>query len=233
MRTLSALLLAFCTLLASAQEAGTGASVGGPVSPSGVRAQAPIAKELHLRNKVGTNGLGLCVFTSIELLAIYLNVPELAGLRDWMTRYPGAGWPAKVDEMIARICKERGAAKPAYLQVQGDDLAILELCLKTGRPCAVTYGWSSTGRYKDRTGRVIWIDHMVDLAHAKGDEWAIIDNNHPGSWEWMTRAEFQKAFSCVGRPVPPRQAKPQGWAFILLASPPPPAPADDLPPEPK
>ncbi len=218
MRSLASLLLACITVLATAQETGTGASVGGPVSPSGLAAQAPVAKELHLRNTVGTDGSGLCVFTSISLSAIFQNVPDLMGFRDWMKKYRGGGWPQKVDQMIAALCKEKGVDKPAYLQVEGNDLAILELACKTGRLPAVTYGISPTKRYGGQ-----WIAHMVNLSHARGDEFAVVDNNYPGSWEWMTRAEFQRAYKGRG----------QGWCVVLLSAPPPPAPANDLPPEPK
>jgi len=44
--------------------------------------------------------------------------------------------------------------------------------------------------------------------------WAILDNNYPGTIEWMTEDQFRRAYTGLGG----------GWAVILLAPGPPPPP---------
>jgi hypothetical protein len=55
---------------------------------------------------------------------------------------------------------------------------------------------------------------MVNLAHLDAERGAIIDNNRPGSWVWMTRAEFLARW----------RGNSGGWAIVFLAAPPPPHP---------
>jgi hypothetical protein len=183
------------------------AQIGGSRAPDGRPAQCDLPAERHLKNKSGSDGAGLCVFTSVELAADWQNEPALAGFRDWMTRRPGGGWPRKLDQMIERVCQERGLPKPSYLQYQGNDPGILKLACKSGRMPAVTYCCSPAGRYDGRR-----IAHMVNLVHADERWFAVLDNNFPGSIEWMNEAEFRRTYSGFG----------QGWAVILLSPGPPP-----------
>lgn len=224
--TASCLALALATLLASAQDVAREASVGGDTSPKGTRAAAPIPKEQHMRNTGGMgprgpgSGAGLCVFTSIEVCARWQNVAALDGWQKYMMSREGGGYPQKVDLMLQAFCRSKGVPVPKYLQSEGGDMALLELAMRTGRPAGVTYGYSPTGRYGGR-----YIPHMVTLSHGAGDEWAIIDNNFPHTWEWMSRAEFQRAFN--GKPGE------KGWCVILLDPPAPPPPdGGDSPPPP-
>lgn len=189
-----------------------GAQVGGAVAPDGnteINCDLPAA--LHLKNCGGSDGAGLCVFTSIAHSGRHQNVTQLEDFRDYMKKYPGGGYPQKVDKMIAQLCQERGVPKPAYVQVEGKDLEILKLASKTGRMPAVTYSFSPTGRYGGSR-----IAHMVSLPHASDQWFCVLDNNYPGAdkYEWMTPAEFQRTYTGGG----------SGWAVILLAPPPPPAP---------
>ena len=187
-----------------------GAAVAGPIAPDGTEIQCDLPLSMHLRNKGGSDGAGLCVFTSIEHAAKWQGVAALDGFRDWMTRHPGGGYPSKVDRMIDKICGERGVEKPQYIQVEGRDLEILKLACKTGRMPSVTYGRSPTGRYG---GRLIY--HLVSLPHADGKTFAVLDNNYPGNYEWMTPEEFTRAYTAAGG---------NGWAVILLDDGPPPPP---------
>lgn len=189
--------------------AALGATVGGNVAPDGkTEVHCDLPQHEHLRNKGGSDGAGLCVFTSIDHSARWQNVPALVGFRDWMTRYPGGGTPTKVDAKIKELCRERAVNEPAYLQYVGKDLDILKLACQSGRMPGVTYRYSPTGRYG---GQKIW--HMVTLVHADDKYFAILDNNYPGSIEWMTPAEFRPVFTEGG-----------GWAFVLLNPGPPPPP---------
>jgi hypothetical protein len=74
--------------------------------------------------------------------------------------------------------------------------------------CHVTYGYGE--RYRMQT-----IAHMVNLVHLDQKWAAILDNNFPGTYEWMPREEFLKRWAHPGG---------QGWAYVMLAPPPPPVP---------
>jgi ketol-acid reductoisomerase len=128
-----------------------------------------------------------------------------------MTKYPGGGWPEKVDKMIEKICTERKTSKPAYLQVEGADLEIIKLALKTGRMPCTTYSISPTGRYGGQK-----IAHMVNTVHMDETWAAVLDNNYPGddAYEWMDLAAYRRAYASGST----------GWTVILLANPPPPPP---------
>jgi hypothetical protein len=184
--------------------------VGGPQNPDGTELQDDLPTRLQLKNRGGSDGAGLCVFASLEHAGRWQDVPPIDGIFEWMRTKPGGGWPEKVDAMIAQLSKEKGIAKPDYLQVEGDDFELLRTACKTGRMPAVTYGYSPTGRY----GKA-HIAHMVNLVHADEKWCAVLDNNFPGTIEWMSPAEFQRVWAgSDGR----------GWAVILLAEGPPPVP---------
>jgi hypothetical protein len=57
-----------------------------------------------------------------------------------------------------------------------------------------------------------FVYHMVSLAHLDATRAAIIDNNRPGAWLWMSRADFLSRW----------RGSNGGWAVVLLAPPPPP-----------
>lgn len=203
MRRPLALLILFAAHAAAV--AGSFAPLAPPAAPDQTLAAADLPAALHMRNKGGSDGAGLCVFTSIEHCAAWQNVPELAGFQLWMTRKPGGGYPSKVDQMLAAFCREKGVPVPAYVQHEGGDERVLELAIKTGRMVAVTYG-GSDDFYRS------YIAHMVNLVHLDAQRAAILDNNRPGVFVWMTRADFLKRWKAGGG----------GWAVVLLASPPPP-----------
>lgn len=206
-----ALLACLCAPFAASLPQTHGAKVGGTMAPDGkTEIQIDLPADQHLRNKGGSDGAGLCVFTSIEHAARWANVKQLIGFRDWMRRYPGGGYPDKVTAKINQICKERGLPVPDYIQIQGRDLELLKAALQNGRLVSVTYSRSPTGRYGGAT-----IAHMVNLVHADTRHFAVLDNNYPGvdKYEWMTPQEFVRC------------CNPRGyWAVILLPPGPPPPP---------
>lgn len=186
--------------------------VGGPRHPNGAEVDVDLPANRHLRNKEGRDRAGLCVFTSIDMAADWANETALIGFRDWMTKYPGGGWPEKVDKMVAAICAERGVPVPPYLQFTDGDINIVAEAVNKGYMVSVTYGRSPTGRYG---GKLIY--HMVNCVAARAGSaklWAILDNNYPGTIEWMTEAEFSRAYSAGGT----------GWCVVLLKPGPPPPP---------
>ena len=185
-----------------------------PVSPDGTAATIDLPAALHVRNVGGSDGAGLCVFTSIQHAAYWQNVRTLDGFRAWMEERPGGGWPDKVDRMFAQFCKSRGAAVPPYIQHTGGDDTFLALALKTDRLPCVTYA-GMDDFYRDERGRPAKIAHMVNLAHLDTERAAIIDNNRPGVWVWMTRARFLARW----------RDNSGGWAVVMLAPPPPPHPS--------
>ncbi|AMV28784.1 hypothetical protein VT84_30605 [Gemmata sp. SH-PL17] len=178
-----------------------------PVSPDGTAAVVDLPAARHIRNVGGSDGAGLCVFTSVQHAADWQNVRVLDGFREWMRRRPGGGWPEKLDDMLAKFAREKGVTLPPYIQHTGGDDSFLELALKTDRMPSVTYA-GNDDFYRGT------IAHMVNLAHMDANRAAIIDNNRPGVWVWMSRSEFLSRW----------RANSGGWAVVFLAEPPPPHP---------
>ncbi len=181
-----------------------------PVSPDGTVILLDLPKEHHTKNVGGSDGAGLCVFTSIMHAAMWQNVAVLWDFQKFMTKRPGGGYPDKVKKMIAEICKEKGEKEPAYIQIENGDLEILKLACKTGRMPSVTYSYSPTGRYGGSK-----IAHMVTLLHADDKWFCVLDNNYPKTYEWMSPEEFKRAYTGGGS---------AGWTHLLLAAGPPPCP---------
>jgi hypothetical protein len=194
------------------------AKVGGKVSPAGDEIHIDLPENLHRKN-VSSRGQGCCVFTSIHHASLWQHVPQLNEFPKWLQAkgLTGGGYSGNVTERIKKICQERGVPEPAYIQIHGsveEDLKLLSLATKTGRFPAVTYGISPTKRYGG--GRIA---HMVSLPHADLDKdcFCVLDNNYIGinQYEWMTKAEFVRAYTSGGR---------AGWSVILLDPGPPPVP---------
>lgn len=178
-----------------------------PVSPFGVAATVDLPASQHMKNVGGSDGAGLCVFTSTQHACRWHNLGYMEGFRAWMERRPGGGWPEKLDQMIGQFCREKGVPIPLYVQHTGGDEAFLDLAIHTDRMPCVTYD----GRDDFYRGRIA---HMVNLAHIDANAAAIIDNNRPGSWVWMSRAEFLSRW----------RGNDGGWAVVFLDPPPPPHP---------
>jgi hypothetical protein len=187
-----------------------GIQAGGPVGPDGTEVTVDLPVSVRTANVGGSDGAGLCVFTSIGHAARWQNVPQLEGFRDWMRKYPGGGYPDKVDKMIARLVAEKGCEPPAYIQYSGGDPSILELALRTGRMPSVTYNGRDGVLYRGT------ISHMVNLVHLDAKWGVILDNNNieENRLLWLPRDEFLKRWRGGGG----------GWAVVLLSPPPPPIP---------
>lgn len=187
----------------------TGAQIGGTTSPRGEPMQLQLPVSHHVRNRGGSDGAGLCVFASMRHTGDWQNEPVFFGLFEHMFRYPGGGYPSKVDAVVKRYAAERGLPIPKYIQIEDSDLEVLKLAVRNGYMPGVTYSFSPTGRYGGAK-----IAHMVTLVHATDTEFAILDNNYPGTYEWMTPDEFKRTYAYGG----------QGWSVILLEKSPPPKP---------
>lgn len=181
--------------------------VSGPVYDTEV-IQCDLPTTEHLQNKAGSNGYGLCVFTSLDIAAKWCNAKALIGFRDFMTQYPGGGWPGKVDEFIPKMAQSKGLPAPAYIQHEGGDIEFLKLALKTGRIVSVTYAGQDGVFYNQG------IDHMVNLVHIGPKYAVILDNNNPGKYLWMSISDFETRWKARGG----------GWAVVLLPPGPPPIP---------
>lgn len=197
------------------QDASVGASVGGPVSPDGVKMQAHLPGSLHQKN-IAAKGLGCCVFRSLDHAARLQNVPALINMPEWMVQkgIEGGGYPGKVDKLVPQIAKDRGYPTPDYVQVEltgTEAINFLTTGCLTGRMASVTYSKSPTGRYGGSS-----IAHMVNAAHSDGKWIAILDNNYIGddAYEWVTTDEFLKICNKGGTV----------WMVFLLSAPPSPDP---------
>lgn len=198
-----------CAVLLVSSILATGAQVGGTKAPNGADMQMQLPSSHHVRNRGGSDGAGLCVFASLRHTGDWQDNAVFFGLFEHMFNYPGGGYPSKVDAVVKRYAAQRGLPVPKYIQIEDADLEILKLACKNGYMPGVTYSFSPTGRYGGSK-----ISHMVTLVHADDNYFAILDNNYPGSYEWMTPEEFKRTYAYGG----------QGWSVILLEKSPPPAP---------
>jgi hypothetical protein len=190
--------------------------VGGP-SYQGDDISAAFPVSQYMTN-IGSHvdGAGMCVSTSIEMLARYLGLDDLRGFRDWCARYPGGASADKIARQLPAFCKSKGIRCPAFLQYEGDAPEKLLSQLDAARvPFAHTYGYSP--RYGHR------ISHMVFSAKF-GDKYAVvIDNNEIGGvsaakgtiYEWMSPAEHIRRMKYGGGGA---------WVFAFIAPPIPPCP---------
>lgn len=197
-----------------------GIEPSGPVDPKGnERATVDLNKSQHIRNIGGSDGQGLCVFTSIYHAGRWQNIDALKDFRDWMAKKPGGGYPEKVDAMLKQYCAEKKVVLPDYIQHEGGEEEFLVAALKTGRVVCVTYAGMD-----DFYGQQA-IAHMVNLMHLDKTRAAILDNNRPGVWIWMTHDEFMnrwKGLNDRGQPLRiGRQEVGGGWGIAFLAASPP------------
>jgi hypothetical protein len=172
---------------------GAKATVNGPTW-QGHHVQADLPDSQHLRNTVGINGMGLCVWTSLDHAARYQDAKKLINIRDRMRSQLGGGWPSRVTKIIERDCPDVSIA-----QYQGRDPTFLDVAMRTKRMACVTYGYSE--RYHGT------ISHMVNLVYLDKEWGCILDNNFPRTYEWMPRSE------CLKRIGHPRGSY---WSVVIL-----------------
>lgn len=169
-------------------EGPVGAYVGGEESREGVPLAVRVPGEWHVKNRGGSDGAGLCVYASCRHTGLVQSDPVFSGMFEWMFTRPGGSYPAKLAKSIQDYAKEKGLTPPKVLQVEHADFDLLKKACASGRLPGVTYSRSPTGRYGGAR-----IAHMVSLPHCDGVLCAVLDNNYPGSYEWMTAEEARKA----------------------------------------
>jgi hypothetical protein len=197
----------------------------------GARATADLPASQHKRNVGGSDGSGLCVYTSAWHAAIWQDSRDWFDFRAWMQKRPGGSYPDKFDATLKAYCAEKGIPLPGYVQHTGGDAEFVELALKTGRMVCVTYcGVDGPASYGSEV-----IGHMVNLVYLDRSQAAILDNNFPGRWLWMSRADFLARWRGLkpdGSAFLGRDGRGRafpiggGWAIVLLDSPPAPYPAE-------
>lgn len=157
------------------------------------------------KNVGGSDGAGLCVFSSIGHAARYQNVNVLKDFQKFMRSRPGGGYPAKVDDMIQACAAQQGGESPGYLQYEGSDPLIIRKAIESGRMPCVTYDGRDP-HYRQH------IEHMVNVV-GYSDEWVcVLDNNfiEDNQLVWLTPAEFKARWIGQGG------AGRQGWTVILI-----------------
>lgn len=162
------------------------------------------------------DGAGMCVFSSIEMAALYQGLEQMRGYRDWWASVSrGGGWPQQVDKSLNAWWKHKNIKPIPYLQYEGKDPeAMLRLIDKTGRMAAITYGWSP--RYGQQ------IAHMVNCT-GFNKYGIVLDNNFVSKqsgngwdeniYEWMSPQELVRRAKLTGG---------SAWIFVWLTPPPPP-----------
>lgn len=191
--------------IVSIQRPGVGTQEGGKVSPDGksqVQTDLPVSQKM--KNVGGTDGAGLCVFTSITWAMRYQNEPDGTHFRKDMQGERGGGWPEKVDQMMKKY-----APGVKYIQDTSGDPEILRAILDSGRMACVTYN----GHDCHYSGSIA---HMVDLVCFDG-KWACVSDNNfidDSQFVWMSPEEFIQRWKGTGG----------GWVVCLLSPPPPPVP---------
>lgn len=199
------------------EEAVETVTLGGSISPDGKSEVTCDLPSDQLKRNIASRGLGCCVFRSLEYAARWQNVPALYDFPEWMieNKVAGGGYPAKADDLIAKISQSRGLPSPQYVNVETDDPAILIAALKSGRMPSITYN----GRDPHYRGQIA---HMTNLVFLDDQMACVRDNNFigPNDLVWMTKNEFLSRW---------KGGQKQGWAVILLAPPPPPPPRNNAP----
>lgn len=183
--------------------------LGGQVGPDGQEVHVDLPLSQRMRN-IGSkvDGAGMCVSTSMTHSARWHNMRDWYTWRDWCAKYPGGGYPSKMDKQIKQYCSEKNLPVPPYLQYEGKDAGILDEAFRNGLLPSVTYAGRDGVRYSGT------IAHMVNLVYLDAKSAAIMDNNgKPEDLIWMSRDEFVARWTNGG----------SGWAFFwLLPGPPPP-----------
>lgn len=169
--------------------------LGGLTAPDGSTTAINLPEDLRLRNTGGTDGAGLCVFTSIFMASEWQNESSMKDFRKNMENERGGGYPEKVDRMMKKY-----APGVQYIQYEGSDSHVIDLAIKTGRMPCITYD----GHDPHYGGS---ISHMV-CCIASTDKWGcILDNNYikDSQLVWMSKEALMQRFGGDG-----------GWCFVLL-----------------
>ncbi len=202
--------------LAVTQPSGKDSIVNGPTHEDET-ISANLDPSEHIKN-IGSkkDGAGMCVFSAIEMAALYQGHEEMRGWRNWCAaNYAGGGYPEKVEKLLDAWWKKNGTKPIPYMQYEGTDPGpLLEIIDRTRRMACITYG------YSPRYGRG-FIAHMVNGVHFGPRFGTVLDNNFIGdnSYEWMTRDELVRRMR-----LSPGGRLGDAWIFVWLTpgAPPPP-----------
>ena len=184
----------------------------------GVRAQAPVPARYHVRNEGGSDGAGLCVYSSVLANGMAQGVPGLdapgpgtsnvpgqtgrvedaPGKGSALWRYvkarPGGSYPEKLARDLDAVMP--GEPRADYY---GRDTRVLDAWSQDGYPIACTM---NTGRFYNGQR----IAHMISVPHYQSNGYTCVaDNNNPGRYSWMPTDEFNR-----------RQDSGVFWAFVWL-----------------
>lgn len=171
----------------------------------GTTANAPIPPALRFRNEGGSDGLGLCVPTSITINGRYQHVPGLENGREsrlWQAakHRPGGYGPDKLAKLVNEIMP--GEKWASYV---GRDTSILDKLSAEGYPIGATMNTGGLYNYMP-------IHHMISLAHfdSRKGVACVADNNDDAEiYRWMPATEFARRWIDGGT----------GWAWIWLRKP--------------
>lgn len=169
---------------------------------NGVKANAPIPPEMHVKNEGGSDGAGLCVISSILVNGMEQNVPGLEsgkGSLLWRTAKsrPGGYYPGKLETLLKEVMPGE-----KWFSWEGEGTDLVEEYSRQGYPVATTTNTGALYGYQS-------IHHMISNAHLDANWACIVDNNDPGKYHWMPRAEFDRRFVDGA----------QGWGFVWLRKP--------------
>lgn len=182
----------------------------------GVEVDCDLPASQHTKNVGGSDGAGLCVFTSIKHSFDWHGMRDHMAFRKYMEGRPGGGWPEKVVRELREFCSKSRLEMPDILQVTNGDINMLYEAVQSGHMAGVTYCYSPTGRYNGQR-----IAHMVNCVAARvgpNKLWAILDNNYIGTIEWMDEPTFKRVWMGNGG----------GWFVAILNRPdPPPIPVNE------
>jgi hypothetical protein len=158
------------------------------VTHDGESITADLPESEHIKN-IGSriDRAGMCVFSAIEMAALYQGLEQMRGFRDWCAdNYPGGGYPSKVEKLLEAWFKKNNIPPVPYMQYEGNNPEeILTIVNKTERMACVTYG------YSPRYGRS-FIAHMVNNVMYGKKYGVVLDNNFvgDGAYEWMEKDEL-------------------------------------------
>ncbi len=183
--------------------------------PSGEDPQVDFPENEWIKN-IGSkkDGAGMCVFSSFEMMMLWHGLEDFRGFRNWCAeRYPGGGYPDKLEKLLDAYCKAKGIERPQIIQYVGDNPAFLEQALSNGwMPCVTL---SHSPRYGSGS-----ISHMVDAVHLTPSNGAIMDNNFKDYEWWPSKDKFMAAIKYRD----PNNGRPVYWAVAVKAPGPPPIP---------
>lgn len=174
-----------------------------------VKCDLPISQQLD--NRAGIDGVGLCVPTSVEMAARWKGVKELYGFRDYRTQFTGGDGPERLSAFVKEYSRLRGRELIEGVdwgQTFTQDPRVIDTILDNYGIACIAYGRSP--RYSTP------ILHMVCLVMLDAEYGVILDNNFPGTYEWVGREEVidrWKTMKFLG-----------GWVVWVNGSPPPPVP---------